>query len=127
MAKDRVITTWGPHQLPDLTGTTGATETPTAWNRLGPMLATRTYVKAVFLTAAGAISTSANRVKIRAAFAPTSSGISTAHTSVIASRTSTEQATQIASTIGLLFNWFRSESTGLTNGQTARVFMGAIP
>lgn len=128
MAKERVITTWGPHQLPTLTGTTAVTETVTAWRHFGPVLANRLYLRARFTDSAGAIQTSAgNQVKVRGAMAPTTGTISTAHTSVLFSRTSTNQATQLASTVALMFNWLRLESTGLVNTISADVFVAAIP
>lgn len=127
MAKDRVITTVGPHSM-SLTGTTAATETPSGWQKLGPMLANRMYFKAVFLKSSGAIaSTVGSRIAVRAALAPTTADISTAHTSVVKSILSSAQATQSASTFAIMFNQFRLESTGLANTVTAKVFIAAIP
>jgi len=127
MAKDRVITTWGPHALATLTGTTAAAETATAWHHLGPALANRMYFKARF-TSAGVIKTSAgNRLTVRGALAPTSGDISTAHTTTLVTRTSTNQATQLASTVALMFNFLRVESTALVSGIAADCFVSAIP
>jgi len=128
MAKERVITTFGPFLLGTLTGTTGTTETPTTWKHMGPILANRLYVGAKFISASGAIKTSVgNRIKVRGVFADDYADLSTAMGTVLVSRLSSQQTLNGTSTVAAMFKWFRIESTALVNAITAKVWLSAIP
>lgn len=122
MAKDRVITGWGPFPL-TLSGTTAATEV-SDWIRVGPFLANRLTVRAAFDT-----STAGNQVKVQGILGSTkpSTGVAAvtgAYT--LATRTSTQNGVAINSTVALNMTWVQLRSTGLASGRSVTVHFGAI-
>jgi hypothetical protein len=118
MAKDRVITGFGPSSVTvSSTGNTG-------WIRFGPFVGNTFGMRPVFSATSvggGAVVTQGQL------HAGASSGLSTAGAiTLIAARNSSQSGTQLKSTSALLVSWVRFRSTELASGETVVCHFSAV-
>lgn len=118
MAKDRVITGFGPSSLTvESTGNTG-------WIRFGPFIGNTFGLRPVF----SHTSVGAGAVLMHGQLhAGASSGLSTAGAiTLIAARQSSQSGTQVKSTSALIVNWVRARSTELPSGKSVVLHFSAV-
>lgn len=118
MAKDRVITGFGPSSV------TVSSTGNSSWIRFGPFVGNTFGMRPVFShtsVGGGAVVTQGQM------HAGASSGLSTAGAvSLIAVRQSSQSGTQIKSTSALIFNWVRFRSTEMPSGKSVVLHFSAV-